>query len=533
MIQLRNTTYYFRQAIPKRLQPLTPRKQVYFSLRTQDRSVAELMAARLLPLVHELKLMADTPNMDRTALDALIQRFHESHSSIDSLSPKHLEGELDYLDDWMSSIGHLLTDPGTNRLSSWEYERPNGRADCDKWLTDLGYSGVSTRTRFEGDKLLHELCKTRYSQVEAALSGTILSVSPAVTGAQPPQINEASHPRLSQLTPTFIQFLHEHQRTKGTIDNYNAQLRDLVELTDDITVVEINATVADDVRNRLRKLPANRNKKPAYRDKSIDDLLKLDKITPMAESTVESYITTFKSFMAWAQRHEHANQNPFVGMPKLRSTRKESEERDPFQMDELTVLFSSDVYTNKNKPLKAYCYWLPLLGLFTGARLNELCQLQAGDISEIDNCWCLFFTDEGERQRLKNANSRRYVPLHSKLIDLGFLDYVRKRKDKRLFSDLSYSEKAGFGAYPSKWFGRYRTKLGLAPSFHSLRSNVSDAFKQADVVETKSGEIMGHRAAHSITYGRYAGSYSIAILKETIETLNFGNELSKVEKYKW
>ena len=36
---------------------------------------------------------------------------------------------------------------------------------------------------------------------------------------------------------------------------------------------------------------------------------------------------------------------------------------------------------DKNKP--AY-YWVPLLGQYTGARLNELCQLYVNDIKEID-----------------------------------------------------------------------------------------------------------------------------------------------------
>jgi len=41
----------------------------------------------------------------------------------------------------------------------------------------------------------------------------------------------------------------------------------------------------------------------------------------------------------------------------------------------------------------------------------------------------LCITDEGEGQSVKTEAGIRRVPIHSELIRLGFLDYVRKTKE--------------------------------------------------------------------------------------------------------
>ena len=56
---------------------------------------------------------------------------------------------------------------------------------------------------------------------------------------------------------------------------------------------------------------------------------------------------------------------------------------------------------DKNKP--AY-YWVPLLGLYTGARLNEICQLYVNDIKEIDKIWCIDINRKTNDKKLKNAS---------------------------------------------------------------------------------------------------------------------------------
>lgn len=62
--------------------------------------------------------------------------------------------------------------------------------------------------------------------------------------------------------------------------------------------------------------------------------------------------------------------------------------------------------------------------------------------------------EEGDRKSLKTSAARRLVPIHSKLIEAGLLDYVQDMTNKKainLFPDFSYDpeERLGATAEPS------------------------------------------------------------------------------------
>jgi integrase len=67
-----------------------------------------------------------------------------------------------------------------------------------------------------------------------------------------------------------------------------------------------------------------------------------------------------------------------------------------------------------------------LMGLMTGPRLNELCQLHLSDLQVVDGIHCINIQDEEEGQRLKNRNAKRLVPIHDKLIEVGLIRYVER-----------------------------------------------------------------------------------------------------------
>jgi len=81
-------------------------------------------------------------------------------------------------------------------------------------------------------------------------------------------------------------------------------------------------------------------------------------------------------------------------------------------------------------------YWLPRLARWTGARLNELHQLRREDLQTREGIPGLMITDEGEHaegaaMRLKNAGSRRWVPLAKPVRE--FAEWVQERQDGPLF----------------------------------------------------------------------------------------------------
>jgi integrase len=97
-------------------------------------------------------------------------------------------------------------------------------------------------------------------------------------------------------------------------------------------------------------------------------------------------------------------------------------------------------------------------------RANEICQLYHGDILKNEGRWCIRIDDRYEGQVVKTENSKRTIPIHKKLIDIGFLDYVQKQKG-RLFPQLTFY-KGSYSHYFTRWFSGYRKKLGFQNFIH-------------------------------------------------------------------
>ena len=104
------------------------------------------------------------------------------------------------------------------------------------------------------------------------------------------------------------------------------------------------------------------------------------------------------------------------------------------------------------------------MALYTGGRINELCQLYLSDIrvSESGVAYLDFnldtpdkvMDDETETDKsLKTPNAQRQMPIHPELIKLGFLKYVEALKvdgRERLFPELKHHEIKGYRGYASK-----------------------------------------------------------------------------------
>lgn len=109
-------------------------------------------------------------------------------------------------------------------------------------------------------------------------------------------------------------------------------------------------------------------------------------------------------------------------------------------------------------------YWLPLLALYHGNRLEEFAQLRREDVKNEGGIWYFDINDDGERQ-IKNEQSKRRVPVHPAVLSLGFIDYVEttaSTADAMVFPELrpgGPDNKYGFSF--TKWWTRYRQDIDL------------------------------------------------------------------------
>ena len=307
-------------------------------------------------------------------------------------------------------------------------------------------------------------------------------------------------------------------------------LKGLIEIIGDLPIDGLSYEIGREYKTKLMKLPANRNKVSRYRKLTVDEILKLSDVKPMSVRTVNNNLTTVIGFMNWSKKQGYIKENYFEGL-KLKSDKQARDERKPFSDDDLKKIFDPDVYKQATDGID-YRWWIPLLGLYTGARLNEICQLHVKDIKKEDGLWCMHITAKGgtdeDFKRLKNMSSERLVPLHEKLIELGFIDYVKsqkKAKEVRLFPDLTYSTSEGYSRKIGRWFNDsyLRKKLKIfEKSFHSFRHTVADHLKQKGVEESYIAELLGHASGTTMAFGRYGKRYEPkALTKEAVSKMTF------------
>ncbi|MCW2237466.1 DUF6538 domain-containing protein [Azospirillum canadense] len=296
----------------------------------------------------------------------------------------------------------------------------------------------------------------------------------------------------------------------------------------------------------LQALPAHRSKKPAFKGKSLAELVAMTKADPsletLAPKTVKKYANLVSSFFGWGVAQGYIRENIASAVYRApKRTVRRNEERDAWSGEQLKTLFSSPLYqgaksTTRRSESGAVVvrdadWWLPVLGLFHPCRLEELAQLRVEDVKEQDGI--LYFDihaddsdgdDKVPGRRLKSLAAVRKVPVHHVALELGFQEYVAERRrkgDVMLWPELEpggIAQRYGF-AY-SKRFGRYRKAVGLdGVDFHSLRHNSITALVQSqvhpDIISALSGhEVPGER-------GRYSKGADLPDLKTAIDRIMY------------
>jgi len=175
--------------------------------------------------------------------------------------------------------------------------------------------------------------------------------------------------------------------------------------------------------------------------------------------------------------------------------------RVAFSTDDLQRIFTSPIYTDNYLPQvggREACYWLPLLALFTGARVEELAQLLVKDVRYVAELGhYLNISDEAEHAKLKNASSRRRVPVHPILVACGFIDYVQQHKPAQLlFPHLKPNPRGKLGGYFTNFFSFYlRQRVRITDKrkvFHSFRHTFKDICRKVGIEEAVHDALTGH-----------------------------------------
>jgi len=249
-----------------------------------------------------------------------------------------------------------------------------------------------------------------------------------------------------------------------------------------------------------------------------------------APKTKGMCITTGGTFFKWcASRYDHA---PAISTNTLKIKRKEPEreERAAFTMNELQAILAAAATLRDKEPHK---FWITAILIFTGMRVEELCQLNPHADLQLDaesGYWC-FAIHGRDGNSVKTRAGWRQVPLHPALIEAGIFAYVATLKAAsadKLFPQWKprVDPKHGGSSYGHKaitWSGIQLQKLrtaGLVTTpkttyFHSMRHALVNNLKQAMVDESIRAALVGHEMG-GINNNRYGKGYGVKLLGDTL-----------------
>lgn len=558
--------FYFRVAVPPDIRPLLSRTEFRVSLKTAYLSEARVKAARGVVAVKSIfaecrkgaGVMAElTPEqINNLVAKWLRDTLQESEDTRLHRERPWDESQLqDYLDSLSMNEGDCrealaLSDFSPSRSAVEEIIQESG--------LDVPSDSLSWRM------LAREALKACiiYAQVEQkrakgeyAGAGSTAAQSTSLTLYSQAQAPHVSSIPLTQLINSFAQEKKRSQEwsTPRSQQAGEAKLAFLVGVLGDIGHSQITKEHIRTVKRTLEHVPTRMTARKEYRDKSLVEILAMNipDSDKLSQGTLGTYIHVLNDFLGWLSANYDGVADGLTGILTVsKAADKTRRKVVDFSPDDLSKLFHSSEYVNDtfDQPWK---FWLMPILLFTGARLEEICQLELEDIRQEEGLWIVDIND-GKGKRVKNRASNRRVPLHPFLVDglhlPQYVEQLRSRKETRLFPELP-QQSGRFSHYPSRWFNDanigYKWWVGIksAPeaskTLHSFRHTFLQTCDLLGIPPRKSQQITGHKTARQIanldqgsaTYNIYTHGFPLPMLyHDVVEKLRFDVDLTHLSR---
>jgi integrase len=233
----------------------------------------------------------------------------------------------------------------------------------------------------------------------------------------------------------------------------------------------------------------------------------------LAPKTIrDGYLSAVRAVLKWAVQNRRIASNPADGVT-IAVRKKPGQGIRGYSDQEAIRLLSAAAL--ESDPVRR---WIPLMCCYTGARLNEICQLRKQDVEQIGDIWALHFC--AEAGPIKNTNSERTVPIHSALIASGFLEYVKSCSSGPLFPSLQPDKFGKRGGTGTKRLGAWVRSLGLIdtrlnPS-HSWRHRFMTLARRHELKTDITNAITGHGARSTADF---YGESELKTMRREIEKI--------------
>jgi integrase len=560
LIRNEHGVWQVRKKVPKRLETATatvlgngkPRVSwLKETLRTKDKKHAAVIAKPVMMrfdriLADAEALLVERPlrtELSETAIKQLADFFYAHELNADEQQRQEGSAADDAL---FASIHEQLVAGGVEFTSPFEVETPRSGLSAramHKIEQDISIvlpaakqalaQGKIDFIRYELNELLRLFrinldpdCADYRKTAMALMRSWVRALQDISARQRGEPIESPSMPDMEKTAPTsgrslraaYDGWVKMQERPQGTLLEFSRAIARFIELHGDLDVAQINRGHVRAFREAAQLVPKHRAGK--HRKMTLPELADWSRHHPdavrISSATVNKWLTCLQAVLNWARDNgtipdDIAWADPVSNMrlPEVKPSRQ------PWEPDELSTLFRSPVFTTGLRPAGGKgeaAFWLPLLALYSGARLSELAPIAVDDIKFDAPSGVRFMTvieDTAVGRSVKTKASVRAVPLHSELLRIGFMDFVEHAGEKsgssgRLFPEIQRGPKGTYGEVWSKWFGRYKRSLGIDNEnsvFHSFRHGFKDALRAAQVSEDINDALTGHAGSNRVARG--------------------------------
>jgi integrase len=504
-LQRRGFSLNFRMAVPSDLRQALGLREVTKALPTSTRNTGALLALQAAVVVKRVfaELRAGGMVMDKEKL-AELMRAKREQLRLDVLKDEH-QAEL------AAERRRMLQAVDRARLEG-------ENVALRRVFAELGRSGV----------------------IESATDSTTRAVAPPGPSSPAPLASPA-------LGDVVKDFLKRHRRDKSAmLKKHNTVLPLLVEVVGNKPIAALKQADIKRFLDLVQKLPPRWRDECQRRGISVIALAAETHTKTMSpKSFDDSYKACLRAFLKDAKAQWQDE-----GFPTTLTTdgnvykgdRVEGENKQrAFRQDELERLLNGpEMAAFALGPALEHRYWMVYLGFYTGARVNELCQINPHvDVLQEakTGIWYVVIADDTEgderiEKSVKNKASQRKVPLHPNLMRMGFLAYVDRVKASRaklLFPAFKPSRSRA-SSDGEKWFREFLRELGLRDETAGARLVGMHAFRHTLMALAYNSDprqdvtpITGHRGGIDPVVAGYQGELSLKNKLRILQAIDFGS----------
>ena len=584
--------YYFHCIIPKDLRGILGKSQIRISLKNSDYCYSKIVANSLYIIAQnifeELRAghmqditLEDVKDILRQKVKQTIKHINLYQWKTNKWEPLELAKRIEEIDKKEKKIlSRLQTDfIETNEIISKEIDKILIKKNLKPDKQNYEYAGLISRwtdlkvlretwkrdllngerkTVNEYEQKLEEMWKLNLFNEEKLkdFQPSIIIEDSAPEPKEPYLVTPSSpspSPLFSEVTPKHLELMRRNKRRKETIGETEQTYEDVKELIGDKPIGEYTNLDGRNFRTAIISLPKNRKKMKQYRDFNLLQLLEMDvpeedRLSVDTQTKLISRMTSLWNFLI-DEYPEYVSHNVFKKKSVTVTSRKAKDKRESFTDDDIKTIFHHKNFLpavfegHGRQTIKYPYYFVPILAVLMGARLEEICQMRVADIMKVDGIWVYRIREEGkyneEETRVKNPYSERDIPLHPELIDtLKFVQYVKHIKKlghERVFWELPkrgnvYSKNVG------KFFNeKYLVKIGIkkrGKSFHSFRHSVETHLTNSNVNGRYIDFLQGH-SQKGVGGNVYMKGIRVdVLLKDCVEKLIWDIDWNKL-KVKW